>query len=178
MGSPGNDSTNAGNFFKDNDISCWQRPEDMNYPRPVSACDITAADLAGEIVAGMAAASLVFKQDQDFSHKLVQSAEELFNLVNKTGHSQRTFTSIDKCGGKARRYYNSSGYKDELVWSGMWLFFATGNVTYLDYATQNFASAEEEEVSSEIEVFSWDNKLSATAVYLKVNLYITLASRD
>ena len=86
----------------------------MRYPRPVSVCEITAADLAGEIVAGMSAASLVFKEERDFSRQLVQAAEALFNLANNTGQSQkqRTYTSIDDCGGQARDFYNSSGYKD------------------------------------------------------------------
>lgn len=167
VGSPGNDSKYNDNYTN-NDIRCWQRPEDMSYPRPVSACDVTAAaDLAGEIVAGMSAASLVFKEDKDFSLELVQSAELLFNLATKnTGQTKKqgTYTSIDDCGGLARQFYNSSGYKDELIWAGVWLFFATGNSSYLDYATHNFASAQEEEFPSEKEIFSWDNKLAAIAV--------------
>ncbi|XP_057504189.1 endoglucanase 10-like [Actinidia eriantha] len=149
------------------DLTCWQRPEDMTYPRPVSVCDATATDLAAEVVAALSAASLVFKQDKDYSAKLVKSAEELFDLTMKVDTKQQTtYTSIPDCGGQARLFYNSSGCKDELVWGGTWLFFATGNETYLRYATGGFAVAEEEEIVSEKGVFDWNNKLTASAVLL------------
>uniref|UniRef100_A0A6N2LST2 Endoglucanase n=1 Tax=Salix viminalis TaxID=40686 RepID=A0A6N2LST2_SALVM len=120
-----------------NDVTCWQRPEDMNYLRPVSACNETASDLAGEIVAALSAASIVFKEDTGYSVKLIQSAEKLFEVATKndTGHHQGTYTAVEDCGGEARTYYNSSGYQDELIWGGTWLFFATGNTSYLGYAT-------------------------------------------
>lgn len=51
-----------------------------------------------------------------------------------------------------------------MVWGATWLFFATGNSSYLDYANDNFATAEEEELLSDKEVFSWNNKLAANAV--------------
>lgn len=138
----------------------------MSYPRPFSICDMTASDLAGEIVAGMSAAALVFKEQKDYSSKIVQAAEELFNLAIHLGSSQKpgTYTSIDDCGGQAKEFYNSTSYRDELVWGATWLFFATGNSSYLDYAIDNYASAEEEEILSEKEVFSWNNKLAANAV--------------
>ncbi|GFY96514.1 glycosyl hydrolase 9A3 [Actinidia rufa] len=149
------------------DLTCWQRPEDMTYPRPVSICDATATDLAAEVVAALSAASLVFKQDKDYSAKLVKSAEELFDLAMKVDTKQQTtYTSIPDCGGQARLFYNSSGCKDELVWGGTWLFFATGNESYLRYATGSFAVAEEEEIVSEKGVFDWNNKLTASAVLL------------
>ncbi|KAF9687110.1 hypothetical protein SADUNF_Sadunf02G0059600 [Salix dunnii] len=42
----GSNHTNGYNY-----TTCWQRPEDMNYLRPVSACSERAADLAGETMA-------------------------------------------------------------------------------------------------------------------------------
>ncbi|KAL3513833.1 hypothetical protein ACH5RR_026550 [Cinchona calisaya] len=166
VGSPGNDT--SGDNAQENDISCWQRPEDMSYPRPVSVCDITASDLAGEIVAGLSAAALVLKDQKDYSGKLVQVAEELFNLTRNLSPLQKpgTYSSIDDCGGRARDFYNSTSYRDELVWGATWLFFATGERSYLHYANDNFASAEEEEIVSEKEVFSWNNKLAANAILL------------
>ncbi|KAJ6412549.1 hypothetical protein OIU84_005577 [Salix udensis] len=151
-----------------NDVTCWQRPEDMNYLRPVSACNETASDLAGEIVAALSAASIVFKEDTGYSVKLIQSAEKLFEVATKndTGHHQGTYTAVEDCGGEARTYYNSSGYQDELIWGGTWLFFATGNTSYLGYATGNFNAAEGEETASEEGVFYWNNKLTANAVLL------------
>ncbi|KAG5246022.1 endoglucanase [Salix suchowensis] len=150
------------------DVTCWQRPEDMNYLRPVSACNETASDLAGEIVAALSAASIVFKEDTGYSIKLIKSAEKLFEVAttNDTGHHQGTYTAVEDCGGEARTYYNSSGFQDELIWGGTWLFFATGNTYYLGYATGNFNAAEGEETASEQGVFYWNNKLTANAVLL------------
>ncbi|KAJ9166773.1 hypothetical protein P3X46_021476 [Hevea brasiliensis] len=157
----------------DNDISCWQRPEDMSYKRPFSACDGTASDLAGEIMAALSAASMVFQEDTAYSRRLIQSAKILFDVATKndSDHVQGTYTAVDTCGGEARMFYNSSGYKDELIWGGTWLFFATGDVSYLRYATNHFGAAEEEETISEKGVFYWNNKLTATAVLLTRLLY-------
>ena len=56
----------------------------MDYQRPVSICDKTASDLAGEIVAALSAASLVFKDDDGlYSGKLVKAAGELFESATK-----------------------------------------------------------------------------------------------
>ncbi|KAF2296580.1 hypothetical protein GH714_000334 [Hevea brasiliensis] len=157
----------------DNDISCWQRPEDMSYKRPFSACDGTASDLAGEIMAALSAASIVFQEDTAYSRRLIQSAKILFDVAtkNESDHVQGTYTAVDTCGGEARMFYNSSGYKDELIWGGTWLFFATGDVSHLRYATNHFGAAEEEETISEKGVFYWNNKLTATAVLLTRLLY-------
>ncbi|PHU20039.1 hypothetical protein BC332_11190 [Capsicum chinense] len=149
-----------------NDLTCWQRPEDMNYSRLVSVCDISSAsDLAGEMSAAMSAASLVLKEDENIAEKLVKAAEELFILAIGT-EKQGTYTTNDDCGGKARQFYDSTSYKDELVWGGLWLFFATGNKTYLKYATENFASAVKEQVDSDEGVFDWNNKITATSILL------------
>ncbi|KAM3361099.1 endoglucanase 10 [Capsicum galapagoense] len=154
------------NSNPENDLTCWQRPEDMNYPRLVSVCDISSAsDLAGEMSAAMSAASLVLKEDENIAEKLVKAAEELFILAIGT-EKQGTYTTNDDCGGKARQFYDSTSYKDELVWGGLWLFFATGNKTYLKYATENFASAVKEQVDSDEGVFDWNNKITATSILL------------
>ncbi|KAK4340909.1 hypothetical protein RND71_039410 [Anisodus tanguticus] len=154
------------NSNAENDLTCWQRPEDMNYIRRVSFCDIsTASDLAGEMVAAMSAASLVLKEDKDISEKLVKAAEELFILANST-KKKETYTTNDECGGQAKQFYNSTNYKDELVWGGIWLFFATGNKTYLKYATENFPSAVKEQVASDEGVFDWNNKITAISILL------------
>ncbi|CAN0892096.1 Endoglucanase 25 [Linum grandiflorum] len=124
------------------DLSCWQRPEDMSYPRPVFACDGSAADLAGEVVAALSAASMVFEEEKDYSHELVTAAVSLYGSATKNHNGgQNTYTNIKACGGEASKFYNSSGFQDELVWAGTWLFFATGNTSYLEYAALNFSSA-------------------------------------
>nr|XP_048331648.1 endoglucanase 25-like [Ziziphus jujuba var. spinosa] len=149
-----------------NDMTCWQRPEDMDYDRPVSVCDGSASDLAGEIVAALSAASMVFKEDDVYSRKLAKAAEKLFEVAwNEDPHRQGTYTRLDDaCGGESRTFYNSSGHIDELVWGGTWLSFATGNLTYLDYATKTFDSAKNNVTSFDRGVFYWNNKLTAIAV--------------
>lgn len=139
----------------------------MNYPRPISKCDITASDLAGEIVAALSAASLVFKEDQAYSRNLVEAAEKLFELVTKEdSQKQGTYTMVDDCGGEARNFYNSSGYEDELVWGGTWLFFATGNTSYLEDVSKRYELAKTEEKPFDKGIFYWNNKLTANAVIL------------
>ncbi|KAM0036021.1 putative cellulase [Helianthus debilis subsp. tardiflorus] len=164
------------NTSTENDDKCWQRPEDMRYTRPVSSCDETASDLAGEIIAALSAASLVFKDDEKYSTNLTKAAMELFDIVTKDdpGFVQGMYTTKDECGGQAREFYNSTGYKDELVWGGTWLFFATGNTSYLRYTTENLVLAEEdEELSVDKGIFYWNNKFTANTVCIRVNLVTT-----
>ncbi|RXH77282.1 hypothetical protein DVH24_023556 [Malus domestica] len=151
-----------------NDINCWQRSEDMHYDRPVSICDSTASDLAGEIIAALSAASLVFKEDNAYSGELVTAAEKLYeSAVTKLDPArQGVYTKVDACGGESRNFYNSSGFQDELVWGGTWLFFATGDNSYLDYATKEFKYAVANETSADKGIFFWNNKLTANAVLL------------
>ncbi|WMV26651.1 hypothetical protein MTR67_020036 [Solanum verrucosum] len=130
------------NSNAENDLTCWQRPEYMNYPRLVSVCDIsTASDLAGEMVAAMSAASLVLKEDKDISEELVKTAEELFILANRTAKKGK-YTTNDECGGQARQFNNSTSYKDELDW------------------------AVKEQVASDEDVFDWNNKITAISILL------------
>ncbi|MQM03052.1 hypothetical protein Taro_035831 [Colocasia esculenta] len=150
---------------KENDLTCWQRPEDMKYERPASVCRNSATDLAGEMMAALAASSMVFRQQESYSRKLIQTAQSLFEFVKKTRKFPETY-SANECGKEARNFYNSSGYLDELAWGGTWLFFATGNYSYLEYATEKFVSASDTQSSANKGGFYWDNKLPATAVLL------------
>lgn len=139
----------------------------MSYARPVSICNSSASDLAGEIVAALSAASMVFRENMAYSRELIHGAEKLFELTTAVdARVQGTYTMSDACGGQARQFYNSSGFEDELVWAGTWLFFATGNTTYLRHATDKFASAETEEMASEKWILDWNNKNTANSVIL------------
>ncbi|OAY79543.1 Endoglucanase 7 [Ananas comosus] len=138
----------------------------MTYDRRVSICGGSAADLAGEVAAALAAASLALAdQNETYSQKLVEASESVFKLVRKS-QNKETYTADDACGGEARGFYTSSSYKDELVWAGTWLFFATGNYAYLRYTTDNFELAVKEEMDSNSGIFYWDNKIPANAVLL------------
>ncbi|KAF9609126.1 hypothetical protein IFM89_013380 [Coptis chinensis] len=155
----------------DNDINCWQRPEDMSYPRPVSVCRDTASDLAGELVAALSAASIVFKVQTAYSLQLMKAAEELFGLVTRENLKQGVYTLDNACGGEAGQFYNSSGYLDELVWGATWLYFATGNNSHLQYATDTFQLALTAEQDVDKGVYDWNNKLLANAVLLTRLMY-------
>lgn len=137
----------------------------MKYERLVSTCDGSASDLAGEIVAALSAASMVFKEDQDYSRKLIQAAENLYEAVTKEDpKKQGTYTNVDACGKQARMLYNSTSHKDELAWGATWLFLATEETDYLANATALFLSAKADETNFNKEVFDWNNKLNAIAV--------------
>lgn len=145
----------------------------MSYERPVSICDSTASDLSGEIIAALSSASMVFKEDNEYSGELINAAKKLYDVASKEepGHKQVKYTEVDACGEEARKFYNSSGFQDELVWGGTWLFFATGNTSYLAYSTERFKAAEVEEKTSEKGIFYWNNKLTANMV----NFVVTFA---
>ncbi|GLJ16176.1 hypothetical protein SUGI_0270130 [Cryptomeria japonica] len=144
-----------------NDIECWQRPEDMEYKRPVSECKGGASDLAGEMAAALGAASLVFK-DSEYSAKLVEAAQKVYEFAQKSEKGKYT-DSDPACGGAAVGFYNSSGYYDELMWGGVWVFFATGNWSYLQHALNGYNTDNKTSLNG---VFDWDDKLFATQVLL------------
>lgn len=141
----------------------------MTYARPVSTCTNFASDLAGETAAALASASLVFKEEKAYSVELIRVAEEVYAFANDT-KNQGMYTSTNDCGAQARNYYNSSGYLDELVWGGTWLFFATGNISYLEDARDTFKAAVEKQEAMDKGVFYWNNKLPASAVMLANSL--------
>ncbi|KAK6143801.1 hypothetical protein DH2020_024149 [Rehmannia glutinosa] len=110
-----------------NDHYCWMRPEDIDYDRPVTECH-SCSDLAAEMAAALASASIVFKDNKVYSQKLVHGAKTLF----KFSRDQRGRYSS---GNEASIFYNSTSYWDEFVWGATWLYYATGNTSYLQLAT-------------------------------------------
>ncbi|PWA79252.1 alternative oxidase [Artemisia annua] len=63
-----------------NDHSCWMRPEDIDYERPVTECS-RCFDLAAEMAAALASASIVFKDNKAYSKKLVHGAATLWKFA-------------------------------------------------------------------------------------------------
>ncbi|EFJ38621.1 hypothetical protein SELMODRAFT_75214 [Selaginella moellendorffii] len=143
------------------DHFCWERPEDMDYPRP-SMQTGTASDLAAEMAAALAAASIVFKGNSAYSQKLVHGADILFKMSRD--RRGRYSASVPDAAG----FYNSSGYYDEYLWGGAWLYYATGNISYLQlvttYGIGRHAGAYRN--SQFYGVFNWDNKLIGAQVLL------------
>ncbi|CAN1176361.1 Endoglucanase 10, partial [Linum perenne] len=67
----------------DKDNQCWIRPEEIDYDRPVTKC-YTCPALATDMAAALAAASIVFKDDDGqgkYSKTLVHGAETLFRSL-------------------------------------------------------------------------------------------------
>ncbi|KAL7119776.1 hypothetical protein ACP275_02G082800 [Erythranthe tilingii] len=143
-----------------NDHSCWMRPEDIDYERPVTECH-RCSDLAAEMAAALASASIVFKDSVTYSHQLIRGAETLFHFSRE----RRGLYSIEN---QAASFYNSTSYWDEFVWGATWLYYATGNISYLELATAPALAtrAGAFERSLYDRVFSWDNKLPGAQVLL------------
>ncbi|CAI9274467.1 unnamed protein product [Lactuca saligna] len=128
------------------DHSCWERPEDMDTPRTVIEINAQSpgTEVAAESAAALAAASIVFKSvDSKYSSKLLKHSKSLFEFADKYRGSYQ---------GSCPFYCSYSGYNDELLWASAWLYKATGESRYLNYATSN------QRWSQAATEFSWDNK--------------------
>ncbi|XP_047074389.1 endoglucanase 18-like [Lolium rigidum] len=143
------------------DHKCWERPETMSEKRPLTKITTKSpgSDVAAETAAAMAAASLVYKSiNGTYSSSLLEHAEQLFAFADRhRGAYTRTFPELSK-------YYNSTTYQDELLWASSWLFHATGNNSYLAYATGE--NGEEFADLGNPRYFSWDDKRPGTQVLL------------
>ncbi|XP_073007941.1 endoglucanase 12-like [Typha latifolia] len=142
---------------------CWQRPEDINYKQPVLS-STSAPDLASEIASALAAASIIFHDDMVYSKELIEAAKTAYKFA--TDSNQRTPYSF---GNQfIEPFYNSTGYWDELLWGASWMFYATGNYTYLSLATDAnlLKNAKVASHVPDLNVFSWDNKLPGAELLL------------
>lgn len=149
------------------DHKCWERPETMSEKRPLTK--ITAkspgSDVAAETAAAMAAASLVYKPgNATYASSLLDHAERLFKFADAhRGSYTRTFPELSA-------YYNSTTYQDELLWAAAWLYHATGNHSYLSYATGR--NADEFADLGNPRYFSWDDKRAGTEVDNKKTFFV------
>ncbi|KAJ6982810.1 endoglucanase 12-like [Populus alba x Populus x berolinensis] len=145
------------------DHYCWQRPEDMDYPRPSRVVN-AGSDLAGEMAAALAAASIVFRDDEVYSEKLVRGAETVYAFARDPGKRQ----PYSRGKPYIEPFYNSTGYYDEFIWGATWLYYATGNINYIRWATEPGFSKHSKALYriSELSVLSWDNKLPAAMLLL------------
>ena len=143
------------------DHSFWGPPEAMKMNRPAFKIDAEnpGSEIAGEAAAALAAASILFRgEDPTYSQNLLGRAQALFDFADShRGSYIDVITS-------ARDYYNSSGYHDELVWSALWLYKATGKGDYLQKAEsiyrKHFAKA------SMRWTHSWDDKRYGATIIL------------
>lgn len=143
------------------DHDCWQRPETMTEKRPAIQINTSfpGTDVAAETAAAMASASLVFKKiNSTYSKLLLRHAQQLFSFADTYEGSY----SISIPG--VQEYYNSTGYEDELLWAATWLYHATGEDSYLKYATQQ--KGPEFANWGNPSWFSWDDKHAGTQAYI------------
>ncbi|XP_051119829.1 endoglucanase 12 [Andrographis paniculata] len=153
------------------DHTCWQRPEDMDYPRKTLETS-SGPDLAGEIAAALAAASVVFQDDPSYSRRLSRAAEAVFEFGRDFGRR----SPYSRGDPYIEPYYNSTGYYDEYMWGAAWLYYATGKSNYSDLATNPGLSkhAKALYMSPELSVLSWDNKLPAAMLLLtRMRLFLS-----
>ena len=73
--------------------------------------------------------TMLEKRPETYASSLLDHAERLFKFADAHwGSYTRTFPELSA-------YYNSTTYQDELLWAAAWLYHATGNHSYLSYAT-------------------------------------------
>ena len=111
------------------DHGFWAPPEYMWYEYPAYKCDVDhpGSEVAGETAASMAAASILFKdEDSTYAATLLKHAEEIYEFAD----TYRGTYSISV--PEAAEYYGTakSYYEDELAWGALWLYRATGNEKY------------------------------------------------
>ncbi|KAL3723745.1 hypothetical protein ACJRO7_035850 [Eucalyptus globulus] len=145
----------------DLDHECWQRPESMTLQRPLTQVNTSypGTEVAAETAAAMASASLVFKKiNSTYSSLLLMHAQQLFAFAD-TYRGSYSVTAPSE-----QRFYNSSGYGDELLWAASWLYLASADRSYLRYATidhgQEFGNWRRPTW------ISWNNKLPGVQVLL------------
>ncbi|XP_075494632.1 endoglucanase 10-like isoform X2 [Primulina tabacum] len=114
------------------DHRCWARPENMTKQRPLAQVDASApgTEVAAETAATLASASQVFKDiDSSYSSLLLWHAKQLFTF---SGRGKESYSiSIPN----VQNFYNSTSYRDELLWAASWRYHATGERFYFEYVT-------------------------------------------
>lgn len=141
------------------DHAWWGSAEVMKMDRPAYKIDASnpGSELAAETAAAMAAASIIFRNDDPaYANTLLQHAEQLYSFAdNYRGVYSESITD-------AAGYYRSySGYNDELVWGAIWLYRATGDQSYLDKAEDYYANLNTEpqtDIKSYKWGIAWDDK--------------------
>ncbi|CAH9072028.1 unnamed protein product [Cuscuta epithymum] len=158
----------SGGSTTPNDHYCWMRPEDIDYDRPVTVCH-SCSDLAADMAAALASASIVFKDNRAYSQKLVHGARTLFQF----SRDQRGRYSV---GNEASIFYNSTSYWDEFLWGSTWLYYATGNSSYLQLATHPKLARHAGAFwgGKYYGVMSWDSKLAGAQILLsRMRLFLS-----
>ncbi|MGB7445405.1 MAG: glycoside hydrolase family 9 protein [Coleofasciculaceae cyanobacterium] len=148
------------------DHAWWGPAEVMPMERPSYKIDTSCpgSDLAGETASAMAASSILFQEtDANYAKTLLIHAQELYEFADKYRGE------YSDCITEASDFYPSqSGYYDELVWSAIWLYQATGEQKYLDKAEQNYDKMADSPNSTKSYnwTHTWDDKSYGSYVLL------------
>lgn len=149
------------------DHAVWCAAEVMQMSRPSYFVNDTTKGggaVVASTAASLAAASMAFADnDADFSADCLTHAESLFKIAEKNP-GDGYYDSV------AGSFYKSwSGSADQLSWSAIWLYMATGEDNYLDKA-QGYATKWGKEGQSDFVGYKWaqcwDDVHYGTAVLL------------
>ncbi|ORX57763.1 putative cellulase, partial [Piromyces finnis] len=142
------------------DHGFWYPPEYVKYDYP--SFKVTAekpgSEVAGETAAFLAAASILFKdEDSSYSAKLLKHAKEIYEFADTY---RGDYTGA--IPGVVSFYSTYSGYNDELAWGAAWLLRATGDESYLNkynvIANKKYESYDPKKFSGATGPISWDDK--------------------
>ncbi|XP_020872327.1 endoglucanase 22 [Arabidopsis lyrata subsp. lyrata] len=141
----------------------------MDTPRTAYAVEAPnpASDLAGEIAAALAAASIAFKRfDPRYSKLLLDNALTTFEYADshRGSYTNNPETKLAVCPF----YCSVNGYEDELLWGAAWLRRATGKDSYIKYLVDNRQSFGSDSNYFE---FGWDNKVGGVNVLVAKEVF-------
>ncbi|KAG2328382.1 hypothetical protein Bca52824_011110 [Brassica carinata] len=142
-----------------NDNYRWMRPEDIEYKREFTVCHTDCPHLAAEMAAALASASIVFNDQVEYSATLVHNAKAVYSFAEAMSAKMK-----------------SEMHSDELIWAGAWMYFATGDNTYLDKVTSHDLANRSGAFSHgpRYGVFGWDNKLAGAQLLLtRLRLFLS-----
>lgn len=102
------------------DHNCWERPEDMDTPRTVHQINASSpgTEVAAETAAALAAASIVFKDDDAvYSEKLLDTAMTVQRFPNSITELGRHFNPYFRKNSLLdSRQYNTDRSPRQIYW--------------------------------------------------------------
>jgi hypothetical protein len=152
----------------ESDHDWWGPPENMTMARPSFKItkNCPGSDLAAESAAAMAAVSIVLRVGGNnvYANSLLALAERLYKFGDKYRGK------YSECITDAKDSYESSGFKDELVWGALWLHkakLAQGlayNGSYLETAERYYTAFNLG--GSDGWTHNWDDKIYGAYILL------------
>jgi endoglucanase len=149
------------------DHQYWGPAETNPTARPSYAVTASCpgSDLTGQASAALAASSIAFKTaDPKYSAELLSQAESLYSFANTYRGDYAS------CITSAANFYNSfSGYWSQLVAAEIWLYRATGSMSWLTQAETDYANlplAQQSTLHEYNWTVNWDDDSFADYVWM------------